>query len=237
MKRIVKFKLFGIFPLVSFADEVIDESHAVVTSPTKQNAVLAYNDQRFSGVRIYNPAAINANVKIGRGTYIAENSRISMTTIGNFCSIGPNFICGWGIHPTNGISTAPCFYSRNKQNGMTFSAENKIAERKPIVIGNDVFIGMNVCILDGVTVGDGAIIGAGAVVNKDIPSYAIAVGVPARVVKYRFPQHIVEKLNEIQWWNWDNDKLQNVEKMFFDIEAFVRKYGEDNENGGVVTNV
>lgn len=149
---------------------------------------------------------------------------MSMSKIGKFCSIGPNFICGWGVHPTNGISTAPCFYSTNKQNGMTYSAENKIIERKPITIGNDVFIGMNVCVLDGVSIGNGAVIGAGAVVNKDIPPYAIAVGVPARVVKYRFAPDIIEKLQKIEWWNWDDDKLQNVEKMFFEVEEFIKKY-------------
>lgn len=107
---------------------------------------------------------------------------------------------------------------------MTYSAENKIVERKPITIGNDVFIGMNVCILDGVSIGNGAVIGAGAVLNKDIPPYAIAVGVPARVVKYRFAPDIIEKLQEIEWWNWDDDKLQNIEKMFFDVEGFIKKY-------------
>ena len=83
---------------------------------------------------------------------------------------------------------------------------------------------MNVSILDGVTIGNGAVIGAGAVVNRDIPPYAIAVGVPARVVKYRFSPEVITKLEEIKWWDWDDNKLQEVEKMFFDVEDFVAKY-------------
>jgi len=165
--------------------------------------------------------------KIGNHTYIAYNSKIHMTTIGNFCSIGPNFVCGHGIHPTNGISTSPEFYSTLKQTGHTFSETSKFEEIKPINIGNDVFIGMNVCVLDGVTIHDGAMIGAGAVVIKDIPPYAIAVGVPAKVVKYRFDEKTIQKLLKIKWWNWDEDKLKEVEKYCFDIETFVNKYDKE----------
>jgi len=174
-------------------------------------------------VKVYPPCNIN-NSEIGAGTYIAQNSNISKTKIGKYCSIGPNLLRGWGIHPTNGISTSPCFYSTLKQNGMTFSSEDKIAERKEINIGNDVFIGANVTILDGVTIGDGAIIGAGAVVVKDISPYAVVGGVPAKIIKYRFSEEIIEKLLKIQWWNWDNEKLKNVEKMFFDVNEFAEKF-------------
>ena len=126
---------------------------------------------------IYAPSHI-FNTNIGNYTYIATNAHISETEIGKFCSVGPNLVCGWGIHPINGISTHPMFYSTMKQNGMTLSDTDKIEERKKIKIGNDVFIGANVTILDGVTIGNGAVIGAGAVVSKDIPPYAVAVGCP-----------------------------------------------------------
>ena len=162
-----------------------------------------------------------SNSKIGDYTYIAMNSFISMTTIGKFCSIGPNLVCGWGIHPTNGISTAPMFYSTMKQNGMTLSAVDKIEERKPISIGNDVFIGANVTILDGVTIGDGAVIGAGAVVSKDIPPYAIAVGCPIEIKRYRFPTEQIDALQKIWWWDYDEEKLKVVERYFFDVEKFI----------------
>jgi len=113
------------------------------------------------------------------------------------------------------------FYSTRKQNGMTLSLYDKIEEVKAIDIGNDVFIGMNVTILDGVKIGDGAIIGAGAVVVNDIPPYAIAVGVPARVTKYRFSQPIIDKLLKVRWWDWEFDRIAEVEKKFFNVDAFV----------------
>jgi len=159
--------------------------------------------------------------EIGNYTYIADNSVISKTIIGRFCSIGPNFLCGYGIHPTNGISTAPMFYSTLRQNGMTLSNEDKVVERKQIKIGNDVFIGANVTVLDGVTIGDGAVIGAGAIVSKDIPPYAIAVGCPARIIRYRFEQEQIEALQKIEWWNFDAERLKQVEKYFFDVEQFI----------------
>lgn len=162
--------------------------------------------------------------EIGDYTYIARNATISMTKIGKFCSIGPNLFCGWGIHPTNGISTAPMFYSTMRQNGMTLSSFDKVEERKPITIGNDVFIGANVTLLDGVTIGDGAVIGAGAVVSKDIPPYAIAVGSPIRIIRYRFSNDKITKLRKIEWWNFDEGRLKDVEQMFYDVEEFIEKY-------------
>ena len=173
-------------------------------------------------VRLYSPYHIS-QAEIGDYTYIAQNSHISITTIGKFCSIGPNVVCGWGIHPTDGISTSPMFYSTMKQNGMTLSAKDKVEERKGITIGNDVFIGANVTILDGVTIGDGAVIGAGAVVSKDIPPYAVAVGCPIKVIRYRFDEITRDKLLNIKWWNFSDDQLQQVEEDEFSVEEFVKK--------------
>ena len=115
------------------------------------------------------------------------------------------------------------FYSTLKQNGTTLSKEDKIIERKRIIIGNDVFIGMNVTILDGVTIGDGAIIGAGAVVSKDIPPYAIAVGCPIRIIRYRFNEETVQRFLHLKWWDKDEDCLRLVEKQFFNPELFLEE--------------
>lgn len=173
-------------------------------------------------IMLYAPYTLSDSSTIGRYTYIARNSFVSNTTIGSFCSIGPNFLCGWGIHPVEGISTSPMFYSTRKQNGITLSETDKIEERKRIVIGNDVFIGANVTILDGVTIGDGAVIGAGAVVSKDIPAYAVAVGCPIKVIKYRFDDQQIEALKKINWWDFADEDLKDVERFFFDIEGFIQ---------------
>ncbi|MDO5571256.1 MAG: CatB-related O-acetyltransferase [Bacteroidales bacterium] len=155
-------------------------------------------------------------------TYIARNSIITRTTIGKFCSIGPNFFSGWGIHPINGISTSPMFYSTKKQNGYSLSNIDKVEESKPIIIGNDVFIGANVIILDGITIGDGAVIGAGTVVTKNVPPYAVVVGSPMKIIKYRFSNDTINKLLDIKWWNFSSEKLKDVEANFFNIESFIK---------------
>lgn len=173
--------------------------------------------------RVYPPFFLHG-VDVGAYSYVAKNSNITNCSIGKFCSIGPNFCCGLGIHPTNGISTAPMFYSISKVNGSSLSQINRVEESKHTTIGNDVFIGANVTVLDGVTIGDGAVIGAGAVVSKDIPPYAIAVGCPIRIIKYRMTEKQIAAMQRIQWWNWDAEYLQDVERMFEDIDGFIEKY-------------
>ena len=180
-----------------------------------------HNVKQGEKVRI-EPVALLSDVEIGDFSYLSDNAIVSNTSIGKFCSIGPNFFCGWGVHPTNGISTSPVFYSSKAQ--FTFSKEDKIDEHPKITIGNDVFIGANVTVLEGITIGDGAIIGAGAVVSKDIPPYAIAVGAPIQIKKYRFAENQIQSMQRIQWWNFDDEQLKEVEQCFFDVEGFIEKF-------------
>ena len=179
------------------------------------------NTMLGANTKVYEPFFLH-DVELGDYSYIAKNSSVNNCKIGKFCSIGPNFCCGLGIHPTNGVSTAPMFYSTAKQNGVTLCEENKIEESKHTNIGSDVFIGANVTILDGVTIADGAVIGAGAVVTKDIPPYAVAVGVPAKVVKYRFDEETIKALLEKQWWNGTEEDLKKVERNFWNVEEFLK---------------
>ena len=197
---------------------------------TSFNSIRSYSSNSLVNnlAKLYPPFGLYDS-SINKYTYISANSNISNASIGKFCSIGPNFLCGWGIHPTNGISTSPMFYSTKKQNGTTLSGEDKVEERKPIKIGNDVFIGANVTVLDGITIGDGAVIGAGAVVSKDIPPYAVAVGCPVQIIKYRFDEPAIESLLNIKWWEFEDEKLADVEKMFFQVDEFIQKYGAEKE--------
>ena len=80
-----------------------------------------------------------------------------------------------------------------------------------------MWIGSYVIILDGVTIGDGAVIGAGSVVTKNIPPYAIAVGNPARVIKYRFDSERIKELQESDWYHWSIEKIKE-NSQFFKLE-------------------
>ena len=77
-----------------------------------------------------------------------------------------------------------------------------------IIIGNDVWIGYEALIMSGVTIGDGAIIGARAVVTKDVPPYTIVAGVPAKTIRRRFNDEVIETLQSAQWWNWEKERIE-----------------------------
>ena len=94
-----------------------------------------------------------------------------------------------------------------------------------ITIGNDVLIGRGVKVLSGVKIGDGAVIGAWSVVAKDIPPYAIAVGNPVVVKKYRFAPEVIEKLLRIRWWEWTPEIIISRMGDFRNIDIFIQKYG------------
>ena len=161
------------------------------------------------------------NCHIGDYTFFAGNDYFFNTTVGKFCSIAPGVRCGLGMHPTNTcVSTHPAFFSTACQAQVTFADKNHFLELLPVTIGNDVWIGANALILDGVRVGDGAIIAAGAVVAKDVPSYAVVGGVPAKVIKYRFSPEEIEFLNCFQWWNRDYAWIQNNWQLWHDIKLF-----------------
>lgn len=209
-KRIVRKAVLNSIPEINYLREKDNQNYLLSKISNSDVSIKA---------KLY-PMYHVSDSTIGDYTYISKYSHISLTEIGKFCSIGPNFLCGWGIHPLNGISTSPMFYSTMMQNGISLSTVDKIVERKLIRIGNDVFIGANVTILDGVTVGDGAVIGAGAVVSKDIPPYAVAVGNPIQIKRYRFDENTIAKLLGIRWWD-DADKLSKVERYFFDVDKFI----------------
>ena len=85
---------------------------------------------------------------------------------------------------------------------------------EPLRIGSDVWIGSNACILRGLAVGDGAVIGAGSVVTKDVPPYAVVVGNPARVLKYRFSEEVIARLLRLEWWNMPDEVLRKHVSVF-----------------------
>lgn len=167
------------------------------------------------------------NTLIGDYTYVSNNSIIHNCTIGKFCSIGPNVVIGFGEHPIQFLSTSPLFYaSKEGMFGEQLFTENNFEYRKPVDIGNDVWIGANVYIKNGVNIGDGAVIGAGAVVTKSIPPYAIAVGVPARILKYRFDDKTIDNLLSIKWWDWEIEKIRK-NKQLFTVNSFDQIFEEE----------
>ena len=127
---------------------------------------------------------------IGRHCYISAWCGLNCVTTGDYCSIGPFVIIGNMEHDVNSYSTSSKLSSGGQDNEIT-------------LIGNDVWIGAQAFIKTGVKIGDGAVVGAQSFVNKDVPPYAIVVGTPAKVLRYRFDDETIKKIQDTKYWEKD----------------------------------
>ncbi|MGE5514669.1 MAG: CatB-related O-acetyltransferase [Bacteroidota bacterium] len=125
--------------------------------------------------------------------------------IGRFCAIatGACFMMNGGNHATAGFSTYPFLIFGHGWDRLTPDFPN----RGDTVVGNDVWIGHDATIMPGVTIGDGAIIAAKSVVSADVRPYAVVAGNPAREVKRRFDDDVVEELLRLRWWDWPVERI------------------------------
>lgn len=183
----------------------------------------------FEGKNLLNNKTSVADSYLGFATYVAGNSRLNKIKTGRYCSIGRNVETGFGIHPVNFVSSHPCFYSLNKQAGFTYVQKQLIDEHKfsdssnkyYVEIGNDVWIGNDVRIMDGVKIGDGAVVAMGAIVTKNVESYSIVGGIPARLIKKRFSDEQIAELLKTEWWKLDENTLRQKAVFFTDIHTFL----------------
>jgi acetyltransferase-like isoleucine patch superfamily enzyme len=127
--------------------------------------------------------------------------------IGNFCSIADNVnIYLGGNHRMDWVTTYP-FGHIHTNVFNTFNGNGHPSTKGDIIIGNDVWIGSNVTIMSGVTIGDGAVIANNSHIVKDVEPYCLTGGNPAKLIKYRFTTEQIQKLLDIKWWYWDDEKI------------------------------
>ena len=171
-------------------------------------------------------------MEVGKYTYGHDNIKhISLRggeyKIKNFCSIAENckIYTGRGAHRKEFVSTYPFGLIYEDVFPNDFS-RLLIKENESVVIENDVWIGQNVSIMPGVCIGSGSIIANNSHVIKSCPPYTIIGGNPAKVIEKRFSDLQIEKLLEIKWWDWDNDKInRNLELITNnDIDNFINNY-------------
>lgn len=161
-------------------------------------------NKRFSDkVEIMDSSIVDKHCDIGEYTYIGHNNMITKTKIGRYCSIANNCAIGQGEHDISKVSTSSLFYEGDVYAELT---------KGECVLGNDVWICQGVVIRRGVKIGNGAVIGANSFVNKDIPDFAIAVGSPAKVVKYRFDEEKQKRILDSKWWDLDLENAKEVVK-------------------------
>lgn len=159
--------------------------------------------------------------EIGRYTYISDHTLIIHSHIGSFCSISSYCQIGGASHPMEYVSTSPLFFNGHNAFGKNFS-DNVYKEYKETYIGNDVWIGANCLIKSGVNIADGAVIGMGAVVLKDIGPYEVWAGNPARLIRKRFDDETIERLLDLKWWSWEEEKLKKYGNDFNTPEKILK---------------
>ncbi len=201
-------KILGVQPLIH-PEAVVVDSHLGVWTEVGARASLT-------------------KTVLGDYSYVIHDSDIIYTRIGKFCSIASFVRINPGNHPLHRAALHHFSY-RSRQ--FALGEDDDVAffswrRSYSVTLGHDVWVGHNATIMPGVTVGTGAAIGAGAIVTRDIPPFQIVAGVPARVIRERFPEEVQQSLLRIAWWDWPPEKLRLALPDFRRLSAqqFVEKY-------------
>ena len=168
-----------------------------------------------NGCYFFEDPQLFGKVRVDRYTSICGPAtrifaKINEIHIGSFCSIASNVIIQEYNHRVDSVSTYDVLAHICKEDELTITTTSK----GPITIEDGVWIGSSAVILSGVNIRRGAIIGAGSVVVDDIPPYAIAVGNPAKVIKYRFSEEAIKEIEESKWWTWDEETIVSHKEFF-----------------------
>lgn len=190
------------------------------------------------------PTAIVADCRIGAWTEIGAYTRLVSSTlddysyiapagsdimyarIGKFASVAAGVRVNPVQHPMQRVTQHHCTYRRRQYGFDTVDDEEVFTERRnrEVWIGHDTWLGHGSIIMPGITVGTGAVVGAGAVVTKDVAPYTIVAGVPAKVLRRRFPETIAHQLLTVKWWEWPHETLQARFPDLFNVERFLEMY-------------
>jgi len=157
-------------------------------------------------IEIMSESSVSADSRIGGYSYIGKRVTITRSVIGRYVSIADNVTIGAGEHLIGKVSTSAFFYEKPYE----------VLTQKDCHLGNDVWIGVDSIVRRGVRVGDGAIVGANSTVTRDIPDYAIVVGSPARILKYRFTEADMELIRNSRWWDYE---LEQAKVIISELEA------------------
>lgn len=204
---------------IRLQEKTIIEQSKILKNISLGNSIYIKNSTIIGNVKIGNncklySCELGGNIILGSYTSLWGPNLDIYTDqweveIGSFCSIARNVniqVFNHNYHKITSYFIGRNFYNEQWDNEKISNGNTKV--------GNDVWIGAQCIILGGVTIGNGAIVSANSLVNKDIPPYAIVGGTPAKIIGYRFSKEIIDKLQEIQWWNWSEEKIRNTKELF-----------------------
>lgn len=186
------------------------------------SGLYSFQNPRADTLRLEGPCVLSADCSLGAGfscgaftSFTTDGVRrspvgIGGVSVGRYVSIGIGVRIAMAEHPIDWFMTSFVAFSNLHEFAETQPKERFAGAFPRATIGNDVWIGAGAIVLGGVTIGDGAIVGAGAVVTKDVPPYAIVGGVPAKIIRYRFPEDLRERLLRLRWWRWAPDDLRRL---------------------------
>ena len=163
----------------------------------------------------------NFNIEVGMYSYGCFNNQHipNNTKIGNYCSIGPDIKIFNANHPSEYVLLHPYLYNTSLK-----LVNTEPIQRNSLSIGHDVWIGANTIILPNVKfIGNGAIIGAGSIVTKNIPDFAIVVGNPAKIKKFRFSEEMQELILKSNIYNYSKENLVKILPYLYEESEF-RKF-------------
>lgn len=208
-----------------FVNTSIDETSKVYSNVFIRDSVICSHcsigdDSTLVRVELGNNVIINRrnyinDSSIGNYSYTGINTIINFSILGKFCSIARNVDIGGDDHDYHKVSMFPEYRVHQIIGHAELSGVKK---NDYCVIGSDVWIGAGAIVLGKVKIGDGAVIGGGAVVTKDVPPYAIVVGVPAKIIGYRCSQENINELLRLKWWDWPDAVLLKHMKDFIEMD-------------------
>jgi phosphonate metabolism protein (transferase hexapeptide repeat family) len=165
---------------------------------------------------------------LGDYSYLSSSVRAIWCDIGKFSSIASHCVINPGNHPYQRVTQSHCTY-RCRQYGFADQDDEAFFEwrrQDAVTIGHDVWLGHGVYVMPGAAIADGAVVAAGSVVtrNRPVGPYEIAAGSPAKPVKKRFSDRIIDRLLEIRFWDWPREKLEQGFRDLYNVDAFIEKY-------------
>ena len=188
---------------------------------TIPNPNLIFPIKNLDSITYVKPSIKNPNIIVGDFTYFADKDFEKHVThlyewngdkliIGKFCQIaaGVEFIMNGANHQMNAVSTYPFYIFETWE--QTAPDKKDLPLKGDTIIGNDVWIGQNVTILPGVQIGDGAIIGASSVVGSNVEPYTIVAGNPARPIRKRFDDELIQIMQKLKWWDKSIEEINSL---------------------------